>query len=209
MKRASKAAHLKGFTLLEVMVVLAIMGVLLGMASLSFDQRKTLDDSKEFAQSLRLYMNALRDEASFQNLDLGLLMDVKEIQLLSYTPPKLKKPTKDGSKNDSNSGFAQNAAAQPEEEEEKSPWQDYQGRLKKQIKTPEGIFLRLELEGRELDFNQQINNKERNPALLFLSSDEYTPFTLHIEHEDDQGFSVTLSGDGLSAFDVQTEVFDE
>lgn len=208
MKPASIKAGSYGFTLLEVMVVLAIVGVLLGMASLSFDQRKTLDDSKEFAQSLSIYMNALRDEASFQNLDLGLLMDVKEIQLLSYTPPKLKKPTKDGSQHDSNSGFAQNAAAQPEEEE-KSPWQDYQGRLKKQIKTPEGIFLRLELEGRELDFNQQVNNKERNPALLFLSSDEYTAFKLFIEHEKDQGFSVTLSGDGLSAFEVQTEIFDE
>lgn len=208
MKRASKVASY-GFTLLEVMVVLAIIGALLGMASLSFNHRQSLEDTREFAQSLNLYMNALRDEASFQNLDLGLLMDVKEIQLLSYTPPKLKKPNKNKPDDGSSSGFAQNAEAKPVKKEKKSPWQGYQGRLKKQIKAPNGIFLRLELEGKEIDFNQQINNKEPTPALLFLSSDEYTPFKLFIEHEDDQGFSVTLSGDGLSAFEVQTEIFDE
>lgn len=199
-----KQTRLKGFTILELMVVLAIIGVLMSMATLSVNQRESLEESQEFAQTLTLYMNALRDEASFQNLDLGLLMDVKEIQLLSYTPEKPEKPRPVNP----TQPFA-NLEPQPQSEK-KDPWQPYKGRLKAKFKTPEHVFLRLELEGREIDFNKQIGNNESfKPALLFLSSDEYTPFKLFIEHEQDQGFSVIVTGDGLSSFQVQTELLDD
>lgn len=197
-----KHSRASGFTLLELMVVLAIIGTLLGMTTLSVNQHKTLDDAKEFAQNLTAYLSALRDEASFQNMDLGLLLEVHEIQLLRYYPPKVKTPEPKEVQS-----FSANVP--DEQNEEHKPWKAYSGRLKSTLKMPEGMMLRLQLEGKEIDLERILGDKELKPSLLFLSSDEYTPFTLFIEHEQDQSFSVSISGDGLSDFDVQTERLDE
>lgn len=192
--------RIRGFTLLEVMVVLAIIGGLLAMASLSFNRHHSLEQAQEFGQLLVTYMGVLQDEASLQNLDLGLVVSEDELQLLAYQPKQI-------TVDDVNKAQSSNLDAA--EEEPEHPWKTYQGNLKPQLKTAESILLRLELEGQEVDLSQQFKNDTLTPALLFLSADEYTPFKLYIEHSQDPSFSVIISGDGLAPIQMYTEVVDE
>jgi general secretion pathway protein H len=73
-----------GFTLLEIMVVLTIIGLMLGMASLSGGGNEQKQEAQQQAFRFIAQLNSYRDEAVFQNIDLGLAMDGQTTQLLKY-----------------------------------------------------------------------------------------------------------------------------
>ncbi len=194
--------HSRGFTLLEVMVVLAIIGGLLSMASLSFNRNYHLEQAQEFAQKLVIYMSVLQDEASLQNIDLGLFVGEDGLQLFYYKAQKISTPDKLKTQSKA-------AEASGTKEKAKKPWQPYKSTLTQQLKLPENIQLRLELEGQEADLSEQLVADVLTPALLFLSADEYTPFKLYFEHSQDPSFIVSVSGDGLSPIQMHTELINE
>ena len=70
--------------------------------------------------------------------------------------------------------------------------------------------MNLFLEDKRIDFEDLLDEKNGpKPALLFLSSDEYTPFKLIIEHLSDESFTINISGDGFSRYTMTTEQYDE
>ncbi|WP_020558951.1 type II secretion system minor pseudopilin GspH [Thiofilum flexile] len=80
-------ARYTGFSLLEMLLVLIILGVLYGIASVSLSSVKTnpIDQaSNEFSAVLRLAQN----EAVVSSRVLGLLIDQKGYQFFEQTAPK-------------------------------------------------------------------------------------------------------------------------
>lgn len=184
-----------GFTLLEVMVVLTIIGLMLGMATLSSGGNELKQQAQQQALRMVTQLDAYRNEAVFQNIDLGLAMDGQSTQLLTYI--NVDNPQQMGNK-----------SADEIKLIKKNPWVEYQGNLKSNSDLPESLSLSLKLEDKQIDFNDLIRDDTVKPAILFLSSDEYTPFKLSLHNEYDESFSVIIEGDGFSRFQVRTENYE-
>jgi general secretion pathway protein H len=67
----------------------------------------------------------------------------------------------------------------------------------------------LILENKEINFSELIDDDGVRPAILFLSSDEYTPFKVSILHQYDESFSIFIEGDGFSRFQISTEHYED
>jgi general secretion pathway protein H len=195
--RNTPSTKQQGFTLIEIMVVLVIMGLMLGMATLSTGGNEQKHEAQQQALRFIAQLDAYRNEAVFQNLDLGLAMDGQVTQLLKYI--------------DINSA-AEIVGKDKEELSrlESNPWAAYQGNLKQQIELPEYLQMSLFIEEKLVDFVELLDEKDGpKPALLFLSSDEYTPFKLVIEHFNDESFTITVTGDGFSRFIMKTDQYEQ
>ena len=187
----------RGFTLIEIMVVLTIIGLMLGMATLSTGGHEQKKEAEQQAYRFIAQLDAYRNEAVFQNLDLGLAMDGQVTQLLTYI--------------DINSTLQ----IQGKDKEElsklkKNPWAAYEGNLKQQIELPEYLAMNLFIEDKQVDYSELLDEKDGpKPALLFLSSDEYSPFKLIIEHLHDESFTISITGDGFSRFVMKTDQYEQ
>lgn len=192
MRRQYTSMH--GFTLLEVMVVLFVIGLLVGMSNLNFTENRVQDDTRRFAQKLQVLMNLYREEAVYRNEDLGLAIDVNEMLLLSYqSPEQLQQKNAAEEKVQFEAGFES-------EEEKQNPWQPYNNSLFSSPDVIEGITFVLLIEGDEIDFDDFLGDDDEGlkPALMFFSSEDYSPFELVIQHDADQRFEMRLHGDGFN-----------
>jgi len=175
-----------GFTLLEVLVVLAIIGGLLGMVTLNGSDTKIRDETGSFATSLVVQMNMYREAASSQNLDLGLAMDVNELLLLSWKDAE---------------SAAQSGTLSAEELDTltKNPWQSWSSSYVGTPQVPENVVFTLLVDDEEVDFDELLDNDDGPlPALLFLASEEYTAFDLRIDNTADERFTFVIHGDGFN-----------
>lgn len=186
-----------GFTLLEVMVVLAIIGGLLALVSFSGDTRQSEDQTTRFGQQINALFIAYRQEAVFQNLDLGVAVDDEGLYLFNFQ--------------DINSQeFAANKTREELDQLVKNPWQPYSGSLKNMLEMAEEITLDLHIEGREIDLSPSaLSSEEIKPVLFFLSADEYTPFAIKLSHQADDSFVVHVKGDGFNAPWVEVERYED
>ncbi len=187
----------RAFTLLEVLVVLAIIGGLMAVVTISSGNRQAQDETDQYARQLMALFSAYRQEAVFQNIDLGLAMNEQAILLLSYQDIHSQE-------------FTANRTREELDQLAKNPWQPYSGPLKAELEAPDNVFMTLTVDGSEVDFGDLLDNDSGPlPALLFLSSDEYTPFELLLVHDQDRHFEIRLRGDGFSAPMMLLERFDE
>lgn len=183
-----------GFTLLEVMVVLFVIGLMVGMSNLNFNENRIQDDTRRFAKRLQVLMNLYREEAVFRNLDLGLAIDVNEMVLLSYQPPAvLQQQNAENQSVTFESGF-------DSDEEEQNPWQPYSNTVFSSPEILEGVTFTLLIEGDEVDFDELLGDEDEGakPALLFFAAEDYSPFELVILHDADDSFEMRLHGDGFN-----------
>ena len=189
--------HSGGFTLLEVLVVLAIIGGLMSMATLTSRSNPALDETRQFSRKLTALLDAYREDAVFQNVDFGLAMNEQQLTLLSYLDP--------------NSLQAKALDGKQQALLEKNPWQPHsEGPLKKSLELPQSVYIRLLIEDTEVDLDELKDEDEGDkPALLFLSSDEYTPFKLELAHQADNRFVVRISGDGFSPLVTEVEQYED
>jgi general secretion pathway protein H len=178
------------------MVVLTIIGLMLGMATLSGGGNEQKQETKQQALRFVAQLNAYRNEAVYQNIDLGLAMDGQTTQLLKYV--------------DVNNIRKLEGRTKEEVRKLKDiPWEAYEGNLKNSTELPEQMSMGLILENKEINFSEFIDGDGVRPAILFLSSDEYTPFKVSILHQYDESFSIFIEGDGFSRFQMSTEHYED
>lgn len=186
--------RVRAFTLLEVMVVLAIIGGLLAMVSLTGSSRQAEDETRRFAQQLITLFTAYQQEAVFQNLDLGLAFHEQRFQLLSLQDIRSQEITSNKTREELD------ALA-------KNPWQAYTGTLKQELAVPEPIELTLTVDGSEVDLYQALPDAGPKPVLVFLSANEYSHFKLELNHDRDTSFAFSVAGDGFNPPTLSMERF--
>lgn len=186
----------QGFTLLEVMVVLTIIGLMLGIATLSTGGNEQKQEAQQQALRFIAQLDAYRNEAVFQNIDLGLAMDGSSIQLLKYVDIN-------------NPAHIQGKTKEEVSKLKDIPWDAYEGNLKAESELPEQFSMTLFQEDKEIDFGELIDDDGVRPAILFLSSDEYTQFKVSLNHQYDDSFTINIEGDGFSRFHMTTEQYED
>lgn len=188
--------QVRAFTLLEVMVVLAIIGGLLAIVSLSGSNRQAEDETSRLGQQLISLFVAYQQEAIFQNLDLGLAFHDQSFHLLNLQDIRSQEVNT-------------NKTREELDALTKNPWQPYSGSLKQQLNIPDQIELTLSVEGSEIDLYKTTPDTGPKPVLVFLSADEYSNFKLTLSHDDDPSFMVVIEGDGFNPPTLSMERFYE
>jgi general secretion pathway protein H len=149
-----------GFTLLEIMVVVVIIGVIVSAATLAFG---VLGRDRQVEDETRRYWAVLqqaREEAELQSLDVAVFVGANAYEYLRFD----------------------------RRHEEWKPIVD--DKLYAPRELPEGLRFRLWLDGREIvlkpklpDRSNKDENKKWPPQVMVLSNGDLMPFELHIERD--------------------------
>lgn len=167
--RAARRAN-AGFSLLELLVVVAIIGLLVRAVTLSWDVLGNDREIEEETNRLRSMVDLLHEEALMQSRDYGVMFTETGYRFYVYDYQQL---------------------------EWVLPQTD---RLLEQHALRPQLSLSLLLDGRQVpldpDFDSQdVDNAE--PQIMLLSSGEVTPFTIEMEREGIAGrFELTAELDG-------------
>ncbi len=172
-----------GFTLLELLVVLVIIGVMVAMAALSFGVLGRDRQAEEESRRFWTVLQQAREEAELQVEDIGIFVSTGAYEYLRF----------DSRKNE----------WQPIEGDE----------LFTQRELPEGMRFRLRLESREVVLKPSLpnrgdkdENKRNPPHVMVLSSGDVSPFELEIERDNQPALWRVA---GLADNNLRVDVRDE
>jgi general secretion pathway protein H len=173
----------RGFTLLELLVVLVVVGVMVSMAVLSFGVLGRDRQSEDEARRFWTVLQQAREEAELQVEDIGIFMSEDSYEFLRFNSRK--------------------------DEWELIEFDE----LFAQRSLPEGLRFRLRLESREVVLKPTLpergdkdENKKYPPHVMVLSSGDVMPFELEIERE---GAPALWRVTALANNDLRVEIRDE
>jgi general secretion pathway protein H len=155
-----RPARATGFTLLEILVVIVIIGVIITMATLSIGvlgaDRQSEDEARRFWAVIR----QAREEAELQAIDLAVFVGATDYEFLRFDTRR----------------------------NQWQPMVD--DKLYAQRTLPEGLRFRLWLENREIVLKPGLPDRSKKdesdkwpPQLTVLSSGDVVPFELQIERD--------------------------
>jgi general secretion pathway protein H len=150
----------QGFTLLEILVVIVIIGVMVSMATLSIGVLGADRESEEETRRFWAVIGQAREEAELQAIDLAVFVGTSDYEFLRFDTRRNQwQPVVDDN-------------------------------LYAQRKLPEGLRFRLWMEGREIvlkpglpDRSKKTESEKWPPQLTVLSSGDVAPFELQIERD--------------------------
>jgi general secretion pathway protein H len=159
-----------GFSLLELLVVVTIIGIFVGMAVLSIDITGRDRESEREAARLKGLLDLVREEALMQNRDFGILFNDGAYRFYVYD-------------------YVQGAWLMPADD-----------RLLAEHSLGETLRLDLMVEDRQVILDSEFDNdvlEKPAPQVLLLSSGEMTPFELEVYRDFDGGrYVLTAELDG-------------
>ncbi|MFT7128829.1 MAG: general secretion pathway protein H [Gammaproteobacteria bacterium] len=174
-----KHSNTHGFTLIELMVTLVIIGVIVGMASLSIYQNPAKDMEREAAR-LQMILRLVADEAILQGAEFALSFPKGAYQFLALN-------------NEDHSWSLMKG----------KEYAKYT--LPEHITLSfeiDGKSVDKEV-AKQSQKLQNTNEEQKNhPSLLLLSSGEITPFIITFHHSDVTQIS-TIRSDGVSGIYLQ------
>mgnify|MGYP000326526756 CR=1 FL=1 len=186
----------RGFTLIEVLVVLVIIAMLVSMAAINTGGDPRKDQLIAEAERLKFFLEAVSDEALFQNKDLGF--EITKSNLTPYSYEDVVDPN--ATNTNSSSNTATNTSVQMKKE-----WVAYKGRFTDVFELPsEDMQFNLKVDGQEviLGYSQEKKeDEEAKPHIHLLSSGEQTVSSIEI-YFDDLEFSTTTRGTGVGRYYV-------
>lgn len=179
--KLAKIGAQRGFTILEIMLVMAIMGVILGLTSFSFDVSSNKERVNKEARRFVAVFQAASDFALLNNFELGLQVKENTYRFLAFN----------------HESYLWSELSDEELLEEYElpedftlqlalgdiPWLDDQRSLE------DGLFSQESLLGEdslfELGEEKEIEKRKKmRPQVYLFSSGEITPFTLTFLFEE-------------------------
>jgi general secretion pathway protein H len=164
------ARRASGFTLLEVLVVIVIIGVITSMAVISVRVLGGDHEMQQEAERLQAILTQVREEATLQSRDLGLRVDETSFEFLEY---------------DGRMERWRAVLGDP---------------LLRERTLPGGLRLALRLEGRSAKLEPRQPETDRNPIfphVILQASGDLTPFDLVFSRDgtkEQRRLSGTLEG---------------
>ena len=140
-----------GFTLLEVLVVIVIIGIIASMAAISVNVLGGDHQMQQEAERLQAILVQAREEALMQSRDIGLRMDGTSFEFLEY---------------DGRNERWRTVVGDP---------------LLRERTLPEGLRLSLRLEDRDVRLEPRQPETDQNPIqpqVILLASGELVPFDI-------------------------------
>lgn len=187
-----KSQH--GFTLIEVLVVLVIIATLVSMAAINTGGDPRKDHLLNEAERLKFFLEAVSDEAVFQNKDIGF--EVTKNKMTPYSNEVALS---------TNNNTANSGSTVPETKYE---WVAYKGRFTDVFElSMEDMLFSLTVDGQAvvLDYSQEKKESDKieteSIQFFILSSGEQTVASFEISIEDLE-FSSTTRGTGVGRFYV-------
>lgn len=191
-----------GFTLIEVLVIIVIIGSLAGLAVFSIGNKPQKDQLEHESMRLQSSLRWVLDEALFQNSEWGIRVEENRFSFYQFN---LKK--KQWIKID-----------------------DIKGADKTELKglfehkLPDGYWIEAEVEGTPLKLaanepdsdspglspsspglsssSAATTEQKEAPAILLLSSGEYTPFVINLGLKSDRKTLFRIQGDGVGDIEL-------
>jgi general secretion pathway protein H len=152
--------HMRGFTLMEIMVVVIIIGIMISVATLSIGVLGRDSQSEEQARRIWAVLRQAREESELQGLDTGMFLCATGYEFMHFNTRR--------------------AQWLPIEND----------KLFAPRELPDGLRFRAWLESREIilkpdaiDRADANEDKKNPPQVMVLSSGEIMPFEVHIERE--------------------------
>jgi general secretion pathway protein H len=164
-----------GFTLLEIMVVLMIIGVILSMGTLSIDLGGGEEKLRVEAQRLRALLELASEEAEISFREVGVAFEEQAYSFHYYQDASGESP---------------------------AVWLPMDGNSTFRVRhLPAGFRIGILLEGEPVALGDPVQEEDNPtqgvlPQLLLLSSGEATPFVVTLSGPDGQGFEI--QGDELA-----------
>ena len=174
--------RISGFTLVELLVVVVILGVLISLAVLSSNNSHISRELGDEAQRIAAVIGVLADEAVLENLEYGLLISDQGYRVLSYD--EIEDRWLEGGRS----------------KEHKLPeWMRLDFELDG---TPLQLAASVAVESTEGELSHgEDDKKERahdlQPQLLVLSSGELSPFSLRVYEHHHEINAWVVSSDGF------------
>lgn len=168
-------ARLRGFTLIEILVVLVIVGLLAGAVSLVVGGNRERRLLAQEAEVMMHRFNLVHDESVFAGKVFGFALD-----------------------DEGRFEFR-------ELDEEALRWKPVSLPGVGEGRFPDWAVVNLSNDDVAFLLKKEADNAEKDtyePQIVFTPGGEYTPFTLSLALPDtdtQEGYSLTLSGDGYSA----------
>lgn len=170
----------RGFTLIEILVVLVIIAVLVSMAAINTDQDPQKELLHSQAQQLKFSLEAISDEAIFYNKQIGLYFLKTELAPFSIEP-----------------------TVNPSNPQTLYEWQPYEGRFSKKMKLVNDIEFNLLIDGNPVPLAFSNTSKENIvPQIQFQSSGEQTLATISLKIADYEPF-YEVYGNGIGRFYIR------
>lgn len=168
----------RGFTLVELLVVLVILGSLVGLAVLSTGIAGTSRELRGEAERLAGLIGVLVEEAVLDNREYGLRLERGRYQVLRFDEATA-------------TWVARSEHLLPE-------WAQLSFELEGEPLRLSGPGGSREVAKQDKDDDEEEKAAAPQPQLLILSSGELSPFRLHLEERRKEGLRLQLESDGFS-----------
>ncbi|MCG8314472.1 MAG: type II secretion system minor pseudopilin GspH [Pseudomonadales bacterium] len=227
-----KSKPAQGFTLIELMIVITIIGVMAGIVSLSVTTGDPAKEAQKEAKRFIAVMSMALDESAFNQQDLGIHLEDDGYEFLKWARPVT---ITEDSENDAESEDAEQLAAATQTttntaEEPEATWQLITEEPSLEFhELPEDIRLEIEIEDSELlateedgeteltktnlnldEIGPEIEEEEviEPPHVYILSSGELAPaFRLGFYHVEKPDVIYYVVGDEMGRVDFEKDEF--
>lgn len=185
--QSSNRPRQSGFSLLEIMIVILIMGIGAGAIRLAVASNDPLDETVEVAEAFDYWFDRVLDQALLSQSDIGLYFLKDGLIQLSWRA-------------------GQESGNEPDivwEEQERIEYTNGSKRDLLRVELTLGIEspLWIDLEANEPDIEPSLT-----PHVIIFASEEYTPsFKLEMHNEQYADEYMTLVGDGFNRLALSRE----